>query len=145
MVIVKLYGGLGNQLFQYATARSLALQSDSLLKLDASTGFEGDFYKRRYSLNHFNIVENFASPQEIAASRHIREKHFHFDPEVCTLRGDVYLDGYWQSQKYFKPVQDVIREELSVRQPLEGVNRKIADEMAETNSVCIHFRRLHGV
>jgi glycosyltransferase involved in cell wall biosynthesis len=145
MVIVKLYGGLGNQLFQYATARALAIESDSLLKLDASTGFAGDFYKRRYSLNHFNTVENFASPQEIAVSRHIKEKHFHFDSEVFTLRGDVYLDGYWQSERYFKSVQDVIREELSVRQPLEGVSRKIADEMAETNSVCIHLRRLHGI
>jgi glycosyltransferase involved in cell wall biosynthesis len=145
MVIVKLYGGLGNQLFQYATARALAIRNDAMLKLDASSGFERDFYKRRYSLNCFNIPENFASPEEIAASAYIREKHFHFDPEVCSLRGDVYLDGYWQSEKYFKSIEEIIREELSIRRPLEGVSRRIADEMAATNSVCIHFRRLHGI
>ena len=145
MVIVKLYGGLGNQLFQYATARALAIRNDALLKLDASSGFERDFYKRRYSLNHFNIPENFASPEEITAATHIREKHFHFDPEFCSLRGDVYLDGYWQSERYFKSIEDTIREELSVRRPLADVSRRIADEMAETNSVCVHLRRLHGI
>jgi glycosyltransferase involved in cell wall biosynthesis len=145
MVIVKLYGGLGNQLFQYATARALAIRNNAILKLDASSGFERDFYKRRYGLNCFNIPENFASPEEIAASTYIKEKHFHFDPQVCSLRGDVYLDGYWQSEKYFKSAEEVIREELSIRRPLEGVSRRIADEMAATNSVCVHFRRLHGI
>lgn len=145
MVIVKLYGGLGNQLFQYAAARALAIRNESLLKLDASSGFERDFYKRRYSLNHFNIPENFASPQEIAAAMHVREKHFHYDPGFCSLRGDVYLDGYWQSEKYFKPIEDTIRQELSVRRPLGRVNQRIADEMAATSSVCVHLRRLHGI
>src|SRR4030042_166703 len=117
MVIVKLYGGLGNQLFQYATARRIAVENGSLLKLDASTGFENDFYKRSYGLHHFNIVENFAAPEDISASRPVKEKHFHFDPDVLNLRDNVYLDGYWQSEKYFKSIEDVIRDELAVRQP----------------------------
>ena len=97
MVIVKLYGGLGNQLFQYAMARRMAVESQSLLKLDASTGFENDFYKRRYGLYHFNIVENFATPEDIAASRYVKEKHFHYDPDVLNLRDNIYLDGYWRN------------------------------------------------
>ncbi|OHB79357.1 MAG: hypothetical protein A2Z25_15860 [Planctomycetes bacterium RBG_16_55_9] len=145
MVIVKLYGGLGNQLFQYATARRIAVENGSLLKLDASTGFENDFYKRSYGLHHFNIVENFAAPEDISASRPVKEKHFHFDPDVLNLRDNVYLDGYWQSEKYFKSIEDVIRDELAVRQPPTGLNAKIAEAIAETNSVSLHFRRLHGV
>ncbi|MEJ2704216.1 MAG: glycosyltransferase [Sedimentisphaerales bacterium] len=111
MVIVKLYGGLGNQLFQYAMARRMAVES----------------------------------PEDIAGLRYVKEKHFHFDPEILDLRDGVYLDGYWQSEKYFKPVEGIIREELAVREPLQGANLRIAEEMAQTNSVCVHFRKLYGV
>jgi len=145
MVIVKLYGGLGNQLFQYAMARRMAVDNQSLLKLDATTGFVNDFYKRRYNLHHFNIVENFATPEDIAASRYIKEKYFHFDPEVLSLRGPIYLDGYWQSEKYFSSIEEIIRGEFTVRHPLDGLNVNIADAIAETHSVCLHFRRLHGI
>ncbi|MBN2313951.1 MAG: glycosyltransferase, partial [Sedimentisphaerales bacterium] len=145
MVIVKLYGGLGNQLFQYAMARRMAVDSQSLLKLDATTGFENDFYQRRYNLHHFDIVENFATPEEIAASRYIKERHFHFDPDILKLRDNIYLDGYWQSEKYFSSIKEIIRKELTVRRPLGGLNVNIADAIAETHSVCLHFRRLHGI
>ncbi len=145
MVIVKLYGGLGNQLFQYAMARRIAKESHSLLKLDVSTGFENDFYRRTYSLNHFNIAEHFASPKDIVGLRYIKEKYFHFDPDILDLHDGVYLDGYWQSEKYFKSVEDVIRDELTVREPLQGANLKIAEEITQTHSVCVHLRRLYGI
>ena len=145
MVIVKLYGGLGNQLFQYAMARRIAVDTRSLLKLDASTGFENDFYKRTYSLNHFNVFEHFAAPEDIVGLQYVKEKHFHFDPEVLNLSDSVYLDGYWQSEKYFKSIEDIIRDELTVKEPLKDANLRIASQMAATNSVSIHFRRLYGV
>jgi hypothetical protein len=145
MVIVKLYGGLGNQLLQYAIGRRISVDNNVRLKLDASTGFQNDFYKRKYSLSHFNILENFASPEEIAASTHIREKHFHFDPDIFSQPNDIYLDGYWQSEKYFESIKEIIRKEFSVKQPLKSINLRIANEMAGTNSVCVHFRRLHGI
>ena len=145
MVIVKLYGGLGNQLFQYAMARRMAIENHALLKLDASTGFKNDFYRRTYSLNHFNIFEHFAAPQDLAGLRHVKEKHFHFDPEILNPCDNVYLDGYWQSEKYFKSIEDIIRDELTVKEPLKDANLRMAREMAETNSVCIHFRRLYGI
>ena len=65
MVVVKLMGGLGNQLFQYAIARSLAARNNTQLKLDHLTGFKNDFYGRVYSLQHFNIQENLITNLEI--------------------------------------------------------------------------------
>ena len=63
MVIVRLIGGLGNQLFQYAAARNLAIYHDTELKLD-NTLF--DTYKlHKYSLDKFNIQNRFASVDEI--------------------------------------------------------------------------------
>jgi len=57
MIIVRLKGGLGNQLFQYAFGRRVALLNKTDLYLDIENGFKGDFYKRNYMLNLFNIQE----------------------------------------------------------------------------------------
>ncbi len=131
MVIVKLMGGLGNQMFQYATARAVAYRNRTKLKLDVST-FEQEPL-RRYRLHCFNISESFATPDEIERltkrsrklwiriSRGIEryllppyrrtvftESFFHFDPDILRVRGNVYLIGYWQSEKYFKNIEQVI-------------------------------------
>ncbi|GAG89052.1 unnamed protein product [marine sediment metagenome] len=130
MVIVHLMGGLGNQMFQYAAGRRLAYVLGAELKLDIS---EFDVDKlRTYALGAFNIQEHFATAEEVAAftiskrgildrlvkrmlripfnppATHIKEKHFHFDSSVLSLNDDVYLDGYWQSEKYFVDASDII-------------------------------------
>jgi hypothetical protein len=167
MVIVKLYGGLGNQLFQYALGRKIAAKNSAALKLDVLTGFENDFYRRKYCLAYFNIQERFASLEEVtaltrprmaervrakllrrqprAARTYIRERHFHFDSHVLNLPDGIYLDGYWQSEKYFIDIQEIIRKEFTVKTALTDMNLKIAKDIIKTNSICIHVRRLHGI
>lgn len=163
MIIVQLIGGLGNQMFQYALARNLAFLHDVEFKIDIST-FK-NYKLRRYSLNHFNIIENFASKEDIdrfnrnkGVGKVIRKfiekskpyyKHFvvkekfffQFDPNILKLSNNVYLQGYWQNEKYFKNIQDIIREEFTVKYALEGKNKKIADQIQDTNSIALHIRR----
>ncbi len=168
MVIVRLIGGLGNQMFQYAAGRSLALRHGVALKLDIS-GF-ADYPLRRYSLGCFNIVEEFASPEEIARVKspprrrlvrlirrawrkvagpppYYRQPVFQesmlrpFDPNIWRTPRDVYLDGYWQSEKYFKDIEHIIRSEFTFRPEQDLQSRDIAAMIAETNSVSIHVRR----
>lgn len=167
MVITKLIGGLGNQLFQYALGRALSIKNDARLKLDVS-GYES--YKlRRYSLSHFNVVEEIATPVEIERFRRadsnnrlarlarlasrlgvlpdslrfttLAERGFPFHPEVLDARGNVYLEGYWQSEKYFKDVEDVIRRELTVKHEPDPVNEQVGREIMGADSVCVHVRR----
>ena len=170
MVIVKLKGGLGNQLFQYAAARRIALDNNLDLKLDILSGFENDFYKQKYKLNHFNIIEDFATKEEIDHLKRlgstnligkvtrlrnsfrfghkyclIRERMFNFDASILRHYKYAYLDGYWQSEKYFQSIEEVIRKEFSMKSPPEVLNQQIADKIIKTNSVCIHYRRLHGI
>jgi len=63
--------------------------------------------------------------------RIVREQHFHFDQEILALGDDVYLDGYWQSPKYFSEVDHVIRGEFKVRDPLVGKNLEFAKRIED--------------
>jgi hypothetical protein len=164
MIIVRLIGGLGNQLFQYAIGRNLSIKTGMELKLDIS-GFEA--YKlHAYSLGHFNIQEKIATKDEIAKlSRYaahkgkiwwlrnylfadptiyIKEKRdleFQYDPTIMDAHGAVYLDGYWQNEKYFKDIEKILRQEFSVEEALAGQDKVIAESMAGTNAVSVHIRR----
>ncbi len=161
MVIVRLTGGLGNQLFQYAAARRLTHVNDSSLKLDIS--HFGRDPARAYALGHFNIQATIASPEEVAwfsgreiARRTKRLLHslhpnprwkwvsqssLYFDPTILTLKGDVYLDGAWQSEKYFQDIAPVLRRELTVQREPDPANRAMSEEIQRVESVSLHIRR----
>lgn len=139
MIITKLVGGLGNQMYQYAVGRRLAWKHNTVLKLDIS---EFQRYKlHKYSLGAFNIQANFAGPEEIAGLTHVRERHFHFDPEVMNLDDNVYLDGYWQSWRYFADIADIIQREFTVKTAAAGRDRQLSEQIASTQSVSLHIRR----
>lgn len=170
-IIVQLMGGLGNQLFQYAVGRRIAKMNNFSLKLDLSWfKYHPRWFKYRpyrpYSLNHFATLKDVASPAEIAELRgstwfHLKAKLLHkmhvdrppsrrtmirertvdFDPEILQISSGAYLSGYWQSEKYFKDIEGIIRREFTVITPPDPENIKIANEIRETEAVCIHVRR----
>ena len=139
MIIVQLIGGLGNQMFQYALARHLAKINHTTLKLDLSPF---DEYKlHRYSLHHFGIIEEFANKQDIANVTFTKERHFHYDDSFKEIGDKVLLRGYWQTEKYFYEIADVIRHDFEVKTPLENKNLDVADLIKSSNSVSLHIRR----
>ena len=171
MIIVRLMGGLGNQMFQYAAGRRLAHVRQVPLKLDLS------FYDhqqetnpndtpRHYSLEQYCIQEAFASPADLKPFalgwkrslparlwRRLRrmlpfpsaavywQRWSGFDPAVLSLGGDVYLSGYWQSWKYFADIAGTIRQDFRLREPLHPTNQRLADEIRASNAVGLHVRR----
>ncbi len=177
MVVVKLMGGLGNQLFQYAAARRVALVNNASLKLDISK-FKNDKL-RTYRLKHFNIKAEIADLADIMQAKGgagisgqinrrlaklkpyhrrlwIKERHLHFDPNILKLSSPVYLEGYWMSEKYFKDIEDTLRQEFTVKSKPSLINEQMAQDIHRTNSVSLHIRRgdkasnpvtsqLHGV
>ncbi len=161
MIVVRLYAGLGNQMFQYAAGRRLAHALGVNLKLDVSD-FEKYLPRRRYGLGYFEIQERFATFEEMQATRrigigrrlaarlrgrapraaaHYVEKHFHFDPAVLTLPDGVCLDGYWQSEKYFADIAELIRREFTLRVPPTEQSRRLEAQIAATEAVSLHIRR----
>jgi hypothetical protein len=142
MIIVQIAGGLGNQMFQYAAARRLAWFLNTPLKLDV-TSFQYDKL-RNYRLNHLHITGETASEEEIfwiKNTNHCKEKAYYFDPEILSLPPDVYLEGYWQSEKYFRDIAPVIRREFTVKDKIYGSNADLAGEIIESEAVAIHVRR----
>ena len=65
-----------------------------------------------------------------------------FDERVLSVKRSKYLDGYWQSEKYFDAIKDQIRADFTLKQPLSAEDQMLADEMnANPRSVSVHIRR----
>lgn len=160
MIIVRISGGLGNQMFQYALGRHLSHIHGTLLKFDISGFKSGNL--RRYALGCFKIDAEIASSQEVdiltasqpgivdrlfhnkpkPAKSHIVEgKSFQFKPNILKTPDNIYLDGYWQSEKYFKGITEIIRKEVSIKTEQTGRNREVADLISSVNAVSLHIRR----
>ena len=143
MIITKLIGGLGNQMFQYACGSSLADRFNAELKLDI-TGYETQvklITPRQYELGEFNITENFATQEEIISKKLFKEKHFHFDSEVLNLPDETYLNGYWQCEKYFKNIEKALRKEFTLKFSPDAKNIAFLEQIKTVNSVGLHVRR----
>lgn len=155
LIIVNIYGGLGNQLFQYAAGRYLAEKHNTILKLDIEN-FKTD-KRRGYSLQYFNIKEVFCTSVDKAVIKGMErikkllnnkrpgaiytEQNLNFDKHVTELGNNMYLDGYWGNEKYFKPIENIIRNEFTVRQPPAGMNEIYLQKIRSANSIAIHVRR----
>ena len=70
-----------------------------------------------------------------------REPHFFYDPNILKCKNDVYLEGYWQSEKYFKNIEHLIRSEFTPVTEPDNPTEKMADQIRSCVSVNLHFRR----
>lgn len=163
-ILVRIKGGLGNQLFCYAAARSFSLRNKAELVIDNVSGFARDSqYKRKYALDSFSIpcrkaffwerMEPFERYRRGLAKLIARQRPFHlrkyieenkleFDPRIidCKPRSSVCLDGYWQSEKYFKDMEKIIRQDLRIQPPDDESNNTIVSLIMKCTAVSIHIR-----
>jgi hypothetical protein len=162
ILIVRLKGGLGNQLFEYAAGRALALRNNVPLWLDTTSGFLDDPYGRRYELGGFKLQSERieGSPPAEPGIRaglfrrfvHRRElfriKGFgqYFDPAIYNLciKRPMVLDAYCQSPRYFDEIEGLLRRELEFGTTPAGITEKAVLQTIQENSVCLHLRRSHG-
>ena len=163
-IITRIKGGVGNQLFCYAAVRRLAVTNKAELVIDNVTGFTRDHqYRRQYALDHFNILARKATPSErlepferyrrgvlklssrrkpFVKRRYLEQEGRNFDARLLFLKvkGTLYLEGYWQSEGYFKDVEQTIREDLRIIPPADPLNKRMAEEIRNSNAVALHVR-----
>jgi hypothetical protein len=164
-IVVRILGGIGNQLFCYAAARRLAIVNDAELVIDSVSGFAYDYvYRRKCQLHHFSIPCREATLSErlwpfsrlrrflkkwanhfkpFDKRTYIKQRGTDFDPRILKLKTcgkTVYLDGYWQSESYFEDVKDTIRDDLRVIPPVDATNKEMAARINNCMAIAVHFR-----
>ena len=160
MIITKIKGGLGNQLFQYATGRAVASHHKLPLKLDL-TWFETNKLHNGYRLDQLAIQAEIATENEIvylkgqnnilfSALRKVglfkRKSYFkekrssYFDGGVFKNKF-LYLNGYWQNELYFSNIRESLLGELSPINSMSDLGYAYLESIEQSNSVSLHVRR----
>lgn len=156
MITVKLMGGLGNQLFQYAFGRSLSSDLNTKLCFDLCH-YDSEYAKSKkhdfYNLQIFNINEintrKFSNeiPDELSKLNYYQELSFNektgfpANRNLNNLQFPAYFEGYWQSEKYFMHNENKIRKDLQFNIPINGKNKVVAKDILDNNSIAMHIRR----
>ncbi|WP_349042815.1 alpha-1,2-fucosyltransferase [Agrobacterium sp. SORGH_AS 787] len=159
MIITRIVGGLGNQMFQYAVGRALSIESRQPLKLDLT---EMERYKvHACQLDQLNIIYDVADRREIPHSPRksvfgklvnslknkgripqLFEKTQSFDPNIMNWRRPAHLSGYWQSEKYFARHGDIIRQDFSLKQPCSHLRQGFLSKIRSVETpISVHVRR----
>jgi hypothetical protein len=159
MVVVRIWEGLGNQLFQYAYARALSLRTKDRVYLDISEYEMSPKPVRKYELCHFKIKQPvincgrifpFVNKDSFYTKNNqylryfpaglIKEEDCYFKRDFCELKGLLYLKGWFQSEKYFKEFESHIREEIYPRNKIK-ITRGLRKILNSDNTVSVHIRR----
>ncbi|MDB3972301.1 alpha-1,2-fucosyltransferase [Candidatus Thioglobus sp.] len=164
MIIIRVMGGLGNQMFQYATAKSIAKKNNDEFKLDLSFYANQDF--RQYELDRFLIKGSVATGAECARLRgneglvqkvkkrlgfkmqrprpYVFEHELHatkFQKHIFENTESMYLDGYWQNEEYFKNIRDEILQDFTLQDSISREAKKYLESIMVSRSVSLHVRR----
>jgi hypothetical protein len=164
VVICRLRGGLGNQLFEYAAARRIALINHAQLVLDTETGFKRDIkYHRNFELAPFSIISRPANRSEmlqpfpslnkkwlnyqdrnksIEFKKFIRQEREGFDPRILNLKvsGRLWLEGVWASENYFIDVAEKIEQDLQMNDLSAVTKTKIYQKIIQEKLIALHVR-----
>lgn len=163
-IIAQLQGGLGNQIFQYATARALSHQHKIPLLLDYAWYCKTykDVTPRQFLLSTLNtkgalitldppikkpkrirrILQNLYPTKSYLYSEH---SPYRFDSRLLKLPAfnsqDLYLIGYWQSYRYFESIKKLLQIEIKPKDPLNSHYQNYLQQIQATNSTMVHVRR----
>jgi hypothetical protein len=156
MVIVKLRFGLGNQMFQYAVGRAVADRRGDELLLDTSllgVPEMGGSPARQYGLDMFRISARHVVPADVQNALNqsglvctVTEARFGFHEDILSeglkpFRNLIIEGGAWQSERYFKHIEQTIRREFTLNQAVSLETKDVARRIQSTAAVCLHVRR----
>jgi hypothetical protein len=161
MIVIRIFGGLGNQMFQYAAAKALALKQDTTIKVDLrwmrayrnSKYLLGEFplnaeepdileclkytwfpFKRRPFYIYIKFIANL--------NRKIyMEPAFQYNCDIENIGSDKFLFGYFQSENYFEQDPAEIRKDFAYKPDLSLYDATVINAVRKTGSTAIQFRR----
>ena len=162
MVVVKLYGGLGNQMFQYAAARSFAKKTQSAVgydqeyfifpeKFGSQWAYQLDLLKTNAKLwtpsippglfYFFYRILRRLNSIGISFKKFYFEKPFRFNTDTDQIGADTFIDGYFQFEKYFHHDRAELLKEFQPRTELDEKNKSVIAQIQNVAAVSLHIRR----
>src|SRR6476660_4487921 len=151
MIIARINGGLGNQMFQYAAAKALSIQNNTEVKLDISEYSKDQL--RNFDLFNLTVDVSIASKNEIDQlkaynsfdrlrarltsnrnKKFYKQPFFHFDSNFFNLGANVYIQGYFQIEKYFQPIKEIIKKDFTIKHAVIDNIREFSTHLQTINS-----------
>lgn len=160
MIIIRILGGLGNQLFIYAFGRALEINYGLDVSFDTYSGFKRDAYNRKFELNNFNVkikkataYDSFYFPLRkrlgfitkilYLGSFYLEEyQNFSIENlvEIEKKYKKVFIQGYFQKAEFFENIKEDLKKEIVLTRPLSDEGKYLLDKIRESNSVAVHIR-----
>jgi hypothetical protein len=158
LIVVKIIGGLGNQMFCYAYAKALQVKGHDV-KIDNS---ECEIKKLHggYQLDKYYIDLSIATKEEISSifsnsfikklfskvgilqKNEIREKSLLFDETLLNIKDNRYISGYFQTDSYFKNIRSILLNHFLIKYEISDYGKKIKKLIEDSDNSCsIHIRR----
>lgn len=164
-------GGLGNQMFQYAIAKSIAINNNAKLYVDAQSMHRSDkIFKRNFQLDYVKISKasyldqlsfKYSSIQSFLKKKYIplvgnnnllvidERDHRYFHEDIANIKihldQKILLRGYWQSEKYFKKNSEYIYNDLKLNKSKNNKFLEISELIQKSNSVAVGIRMYEEV
>ncbi len=166
MIVVKIFQGPGNQMFQVAYGLSVAKSLNTELKLDLSW-YDEYSHHRQFILNKFNLNLQVATEKEIYdivtcnASNFItyqwnRLNRMHlrpyyqrpqviepvdrFDLNYTKILDNTYVEGYFASREFFERHENFAKQQLTFKDAPSDINKKMIEQIRSENAVAVSFR-----
>jgi hypothetical protein len=169
LIIIRIKGGLGNQLNQYATALSLAYKYNGRIKLELSF-FDIEEHASDFGLKYLNFNYDVSNQREISKlvafkqgransleklvygiknqyfkkiKKTFIEDGFGYKPSrsILDAKPPVFIDGWCQKEAYFHSIRNQLKIIYKPKRELSGSAKKYLKTIKSTNSVSIHIRR----
>jgi hypothetical protein len=169
IAIVRIAEGLGNQLFMYCNAYSLAKNKKYKLLIDNESGYfknKNQLRKREYLIKYFNvknticpdylkfnsyfkdikrklfkIVDFFKSKKTFLVEHRDNNKKTYFKKINYTLSNPVYIEGHFESEKYFSEDKKKLQKIITIKKKYINNKNKYIYLITKKNSVSLHIRR----
>jgi hypothetical protein len=163
VIVVRLMGGLGNQMFQYACAKSLALRYKTDVRVDLSYLLDEELRSqhtpREFELGCFVLSQRLATPSDLAFFNRgkrgfarliqrlrprvvLQERTLRYDPDLLAgAKKNTQLIGYWQSEAYFASIRSTLLSDFRLARPLSYRATEMAVNIRATIAVSLHVRR----
>lgn len=169
MIIVRIWEGLGNQMFQYAYARALKEKGRDV-RIDLDKAYDDVFRKYRNSASRENSVQNFRlslfplnmkryrkynyinrdtwvreaiywlQANSLWKYKFYEEREPGYSESMEEIEGNYYIKGWFQSEEYFKSIRPILLKEFVPRKKLR-IPGKLRAALNDSESVSLHVRR----